>query len=139
VKDPLHGLRHAHVFGRGEKYVVTSSSRWRYGAFKSPPYFVVQRSASDEELGAAVIDAIEGFTLLAEEEHLSDEAANAAADALLAVVGVKSWQAFDRGASLVRIEEQRRRWTIQPYGRATWVRESSQREHIRQTLGAISP
>jgi len=66
VKDPLHGLRDADVFGRGEKYVVTSSSRWRYGSTTTPPYFVVPRSASDEELGKAVIDAIEGFTLMTE-------------------------------------------------------------------------
>jgi hypothetical protein len=117
VKDPLHGLRAAKVYGRGEKYVVTSSSRWRYGAFTSPPYFIVQRSASNQELGAAVVDAIEGFTLLAEEEDLSDEAASAAAAELFAVVGVKDRRTFERGASLVRVEERRRRWTVQPYGR----------------------
>jgi len=116
-KDPLHGLRAAKVFGRGAKYVVTSSSRWRYGAFTSPPYFVVKRSASDEELGAAVIDAIEGFTLLADEKDLSDEAASAATAELFALVGVKDSQTFERGASLVHVEVQRRRWTIQPYGR----------------------
>jgi hypothetical protein len=116
-KDPLHGLRAAKVFGRGEKYVVTSSSRWRYGAFTSPPYFVVQRSARDEELGAAVIDAIEGFMLLADEKDLSDQTASAAATELFALVGVKNNQTFERGASLVNVEVRRRRWTIQPYGR----------------------
>ena len=116
-KDPLHGLRAAKVFGRGENYVVASSSRWRHGAFTSPPYFVVQRSAPDEELGAAVIEAIEGFTLLAEENDLSDEAASAAAAELLAVVGVKNSQTFERGASLVHVEVRRRSWIIQPYGR----------------------
>ncbi len=95
--------------------MVTSSSRWRYGSHESPPYFVVQRSASDEQLGAAVIDAIEGFTLMAED--LSDELVDAAAAELLATVGVKSRQTFERGASLLHVEEHRGKWTIQPWGR----------------------
>jgi len=115
VKDPLHGLRDADVFGRGEKYVVTSSSRWRYGSTTTPPCFVVPRSASDEELGKAVIDAIEGFTLMT--EHLSDELVEAAAAELLATVGVKSRETFERGASLLHVEEQSGKWTVQPWGR----------------------
>jgi hypothetical protein len=123
-KDPLHGLRVAKVYGRGEKYVVTSSSRWRYGAFTSPPYFVVQRRARDDELGEAVIDAIEGFTLLADEKDLNDQTASAALAELFALVGVKNYQTFERGSSLVNVEVRRRRWTIQPYGRQRgyWAR-----------------
>jgi hypothetical protein len=115
VKDPLHGLRLASVYGRGEKYAVASSSRFYYGWFTTSPYLVLPRSVSDEELGAAVIDAIEGFTLLM--EPLSDEVAWAEWAELFAAAGVKNRQAFERGASLVEIKVQRRRWTIQPWGR----------------------
>lgn len=115
VKDPLHGLRSASVYGRGEKYVVTSMSRAYYASFTTPPYFVLPRSASDEEVGAAVVDAIDSFTLMA--EPLSDEVAWAEWAELFTAVGVKNRQAFERGASLLHIEAQRRQWTIQPCGR----------------------
>jgi hypothetical protein len=115
VKDPLHGLRSVSVYGRGEKYVVASESRYYYASFTTSPYFLIPRSASDEKLGGAVIEAINGFTLLA--EPLSDEVASAEWAELFATVGVKNRRAFERGASLVHVEALRRKWTIQPWGR----------------------
>jgi hypothetical protein len=116
VWDPLHGRREASVYGRGETYVVTSARRFGYGPdYRFPPYFVLPRKASDEELGAAVFDAIEGFTVLAEEP--SDDEVAAAVSELFAVVGVASHSTFERGASLVEIEEWRGRWVVEPWGR----------------------
>jgi hypothetical protein len=103
------------VHGRGEKYVVLSESRYYYASFTTSPYFVLPRSVSDEELGSAAAEAIEGFTLLA--QPLSDEVAWAEWARLFAAVGVKNRHVFERGASLVHIEAQRQKRTIQPWGR----------------------
>jgi hypothetical protein len=75
----------------------------------------VPRTASDEELGAAVIDAVEGFKVL--DADFSDEDVQAAEAELLAVVGVANRQTFERGASLVEIDEHRGRWSVEPWGR----------------------
>jgi hypothetical protein len=116
VWDPLHGRRRVPVFGRGKKYVITSGFRLGYGpTFPSQPYSVVSRVASDDELGAAVIDAVEGHTVLNEDP--SDVDVDAAAAELRAVVGVKDRRTFERGASLVYVDEHRRRWTVEPWGR----------------------
>jgi hypothetical protein len=122
VWDPLHGRRESSVYGRGETYVVTSARRFGYGPdYRFPPYFVLPRRAWDAELGAAVFDAIEGFAVLAEEP--SDDDVSAAAAELLAVVGVANDSTFERGASLVAVEEWRGKWVVEPWGRRCgyWV------------------
>jgi hypothetical protein len=122
VWDPLHGRRESSVYGRGQRYVVTSARRFGYGPdYRFPPYFVLPRRASDEELGAAVFDAIEGFTVLADEP--GDDEIRAAAAELFAVVGAANYSTFERGASLVGVEEWRGRWVVEPWGRRRgyWV------------------
>jgi hypothetical protein len=122
VRDPLGGRREASVYGRGERYVVTSGRRAGYGpTFRSPPYFVVSRSASDDELRTAVVAAVKGFTMMA--ELPSDEVNAAYAAELLALVGVANERTFERGASLVQIAEHRDTWTIEPWDRVRgyWV------------------
>ena len=110
------------VYGRAATYVVTSARRFGYGPdFRSPPYFVLPRGASDHQLGAAVFDAVDGFTVLAEEPN-ADDLARASSE-LFAVVGVANERAFERGASLVCVEERRGRWVVQPWDRRRgyWV------------------
>ena len=122
MRDPLGGRREASVYGRGERYVVTSGCRAGYGpTFRSPPYSVVPRSASDEELGAAVVAAVDGFTLMA--VLPSDDVIEAATAELLALVGVRNERTFERGASLVQIAEHRDTWTVEPWDRVRgyWV------------------
>jgi len=117
ARDPLGGRREATVYGRGRTYVVTSERRSGYGgSYRSPPYFLVRRSAADGDLGACVMEAIEGFTYVDEVPSESDlEAADAE---LFALVGVKDEVTFARGASLVEIVERANQWVVEPWGRA---------------------
>jgi hypothetical protein len=114
--DPLRGWRAIAVYGRGQKYVVTSARRYGYGPdYRTPPYIIVRRGASDEEFGNAIIEAMEAYTVMAEPP--SDEVVDAAARELFEVVGVADDRAFARGASLVHVEERKRKWSVQPWGR----------------------
>lgn len=122
TSDPLEGRRLAAVYRRGQTYVVTAHRRFGYGPWqRSPPYAVLERSASDLELGAAVVRAIESFEYLAapptaaEVDDWNNE--------LYRVAGVKDERTFERNASVVQILEERGRWVVEPHDRRRgyWV------------------
>ena len=89
--------------------------------FRSPPYFVLPRGASDHQLGSAFFDAVEGYTVMTEEPNPDDLAKESAE--LFAVVGVANERAFERGASLVCVQERRGSWVVEPCDRrhGHWV------------------
>lgn len=120
--DPLGGKRLASLYRRGQTYVVTAHRRFGYGPwYRSPPYAVLSRTASDEELGAAVVSAIESFEYMVEEPARAEiEAWNSE---LYAVVRVKDEATFERGASLIQIIEHAGRWVVEPQDRRRgyWV------------------
>jgi hypothetical protein len=121
-RDPLGGRRLAAVYRRGQGYVVTANRRYGYGPWlRSPPYAVLKRSASDADLGEAVVRAIEGF------EYMAVAPTPAEIDRwnreLYEVVGVKDERTFERGASVLSVAEDARQWTLQPQDRRRgyWV------------------
>jgi len=116
VRDPLEGHRAAQVYRRGQFRIVAAECRAGYGpSFSHSPYRKVESEASDEVLGAAVVAAIDGHTLM--EVPPSPEAQWMEQEALFQVVGVKDRRSFDRGASYIHVEERTGTWSVQPWGR----------------------
>ena len=107
IRNSLKSLKSRHrdcrvIRRRGRTYVITAQRRSGYGPwYRSPPYAMLKRSASDAELGAAVVRAIESCEYVvvaptvAEIDGWNSE--------LYGVVRVKDERTFERGASLVLI------------------------------------
>jgi hypothetical protein len=69
--------------------------------FACPPCFVIAVSATDEELGSAVVAAAQSVQLSAGEA--SHEQTDAWVSEILATVGVKDWATLERNAKLANL------------------------------------
>jgi hypothetical protein len=94
--------RAADVFLRGERiYVVSTKLHGDPGSFprgstKRPPFMALDAAASDSELGAAVVAAVNAASW-AEETQGDIPAPTEADDPLLRLAGVDSYRQFRRG------------------------------------------
>ena len=119
--------RHISVYRRGRTIVVLSSAQAELW-FTTPPCYVVPDVAADEELGAAVVQAIQSVSLSAPPP--TDDERDAWEREILESVGVKDWATLERNAKLAHIYLDGRGWQLnrmRRWRRGGWISHPARR------------
>ncbi|MEU4423581.1 hypothetical protein AB0F81_23380 [Actinoplanes sp. NPDC024001] len=102
------------VYRRGKLILIDAMSRTVDGFWiSSPPYLVLDVTASPEEVGAALAQALAGSRQGVPNPPVRN--APSPIQPLLELAGVKSWNTFVKGASLVLVEQEKRSVVFKPH------------------------